>query len=155
VKEKLVLAILDKIDESNQCKFYGLTIILLLKSIGMDAKIKLNDHDISSKLYEISNTEFKISKKLLWKSLCSSIPIQILTHFTMLINYISIFSPSDLPDLHKKVRNPNYFRTKNSARRKVKSCSKKTPRLSRTPSGWRSGSTSRKGSPNSSIWPYC
>jgi hypothetical protein len=75
----------------------------LLKLITEDTKVTLNQDDISSKIFEIENPEFKTAQKLLSMIMKGDNPIRMITHMVMQVNYIDSFERKTYTDLSEKV----------------------------------------------------
>lgn len=102
-KLKFITQAIDKIPEFVHSKFYSLTIVILLKFIGEDAKIKLNPNDLTAKVYEIENEEFRIAQNLLFRTMKNDQAVKTLTHMIMMVNYMATFAKDKFEDLHQKV----------------------------------------------------
>ena len=103
VKMNYITKTMEKLSEISQSKFLSLTIILLLKLICENTKVKLNSHDTTATLFTIENEEFKISQKLLSKVMRSEQAVNILTHMIMEINFMSTFDQHKFGDINQKV----------------------------------------------------
>jgi hypothetical protein len=98
-----VTSLLAQVPSEFKSKFYSLTILLLLKLITEDTKVTLNQDDISSKIFEIENPEFKTAQKLLSMIMKGENPIRMITHMVMQVNYIDSFERRTYTDLSEKV----------------------------------------------------
>lgn len=99
-----VTSLLDRVPSEFKSKFYSLSILLLLKLISEDTKVSLNQDDITNKIFEIDNPEFKIAQKLLSMIMKGDNPVKMITHLVMQVNYIDSFDRRKYSDLCEKVR---------------------------------------------------
>lgn len=89
--------------DENQTKYISLFIVLLLKLMWNNPKVKLPSDKSSSSLFFIENEEFKIAQELLFKWMKSKHSIRSLTYLILLISFVSIFHSSKFGELNLKV----------------------------------------------------
>lgn len=111
LKQELLSKLLRKVPSLQIEKMNALVLVLLLKQVQTNSKVKFNEEDPKAKIFEIENEEFKIAQKLLYNIMKSAQAITSIRHLIMVMNYVVIY--------HKDTYQQQYTQTAEFIDKKV------------------------------------